>query len=454
MQCLRALLLLAGLVASGAIIVAVAPPPLTQQPQKPLVNKGNARQKEIPKGMLGSLSRNFAFWRRAGTIYTSYKALQIRVRCGRLWRKAVRRDPASSNATSMKWSRQHDLNSERMIDLCLGLRGFYLKTGQFLGTRYDFMPSQYTRRLSALHDDVPPLGADEIRSVLESELRGPVDNFFTELDLERPIGSASVAQVHRGRWRATGEACAVKVQYPNAEALMKGDLRNLRVLAEFLQRTELKFDILSSIVELQRNIHNEFNFVTEATNMASMSAALQRTVPEVVLPRSLLATKRVLVMSFVDGLNLGRTSEFSNKGKFIPLWIKQQFGRRLLDVLSKAWGEMVFNVQFFNSDPHPGNICIPVSGKIGLLDWGQMKRISDDTTYNFARFVQAMNSLDRNRTCDAFLALGVKVGNPKDRASVEGIAVSMLDTRSACLLYTFELSGITHFIYFKGGARV
>lgn len=66
---------------------------------------------------------------------------------------------------------------------------------------------------------------------------------------------------------------------------------------------------------------------------------------------------------------------------------------------------------------------------ISLLDWGQVKRITDEATYNFALFIEAMNSRDRNRTCDAFLHLGVTVGDPTEKKSVEGLAVTMLDTR-------------------------
>lgn len=391
--------------------------------------KTNA-EKRLRTNPLKSTIRNLAFWGKASHIYATYKVTQVRILRKQIWNRVARRDAAIANTTALMWAAQHEKNSERMIKLCLGLRGFYLKTGQFLGTRYDFMPSQYTKKLSTLHDSVPPLPADIIKKEIERELKGPVESYFTELDLDKPLGSASIAQVHRGIWRSTGEKCAVKVQYPNAESLMRGDLRNLRVLAEFLQRTELKFDVLSTIKELQKNIHNEFDFVNEAKNMAFMQAALKKPVPEVNLPRALFASKRVLVMTFVEGNNLGKLAEFrANKlDVLIPTFVKQRIGRKILDVLSKAWGEMIFNLQFFNSDPHPGNICLSPHS-IGLLDWGQVKRIGDDMTYNFAQFIEAMNSRDQNRTCEAFLKLGVKVGNPAAKSSVEGIAVTMLDTR-------------------------
>ena len=212
------------------------------------------------------------------------------------------------------------------------------------------MPSQYTSRLSRLHDDVPPLPADVIQRVLEKELQGSIDTFFSSIDLENPIGAASIAQVHKGVWRQTSEKCAIKVQYPHTEKVMKSDLRNLRVLAEFLQRTELKFDILSSIIELQRNIHNEFDFINEARNMDFMRNALRKTVPEVSLPRALFASKGALVMTFMEGENLGKLAEFSNSRRniFVPLFVKQKLGKKILDVMAKAWGEMVFNLQCFN----------------------------------------------------------------------------------------------------------
>jgi predicted unusual protein kinase regulating ubiquinone biosynthesis (AarF/ABC1/UbiB family) len=106
------------------------------------------------------------------------------------------------------------------------------------------------------------------------------------------IYTASVAQVHTGIWR-NGEKCAVKIQYPNAEKLMVGDLKNLRFLAEFLQRTELKFDVLSAIKELQKQIVNEFDFIGEARNMNVVRTGLSR-LRDVKVPRSIYSTRKVL----------------------------------------------------------------------------------------------------------------------------------------------------------------
>lgn len=213
-----------------------------------------------------------------------------------------------------------------------------------MGTRHDFMPVEYTSKLCQLHDNVPPLGANEIKKVLEDELGEPLENFFKCIDLDKPIGSASVAQVHSAIWYS-GEKCAVKIQYPSAEKLMVGDLKNLRFLAEFLQRTELKFDILSAIKELQKRIINEFDFIREGRNMNVVRKGLSK-FGEIKVPRSIYSTRKVLVMSFIDGDNLCKLSEFKDKNgaSRMPPVIQKQFGKRLLTILSRAWGEQIFEL--------------------------------------------------------------------------------------------------------------
>lgn len=136
-----------------------------------------------------------------------------------------------------------------------------------------------------------------------------------------------------------GEKVAVKVQIPLAEKLMVGDLKNLRRLAEYLQKTEFKFDLLSAIVELQKQIANEFDFNLEARNMDIVRQGLMRSVPQVSIPKSIMSTKKLLVMSFIEGQNLGKMSEFKDKswyGNSMPKILKERFALKLLDTLAKV----------------------------------------------------------------------------------------------------------------------
>lgn len=83
----------------------------------------------------------------------------------------------------------------------------------------------------------------------------------------------------------------------------------------------------------------------------------------------------------------------------------------------------------FNADPHPGNICLQKGGKIGLLDWGQVKKLSDDILMKFSLMVDAINSRQVDNVIKAFYELGIEVTNPSDRETVHKMALTMLDTK-------------------------
>lgn len=119
------------------------------------------------------------FWSRAIGIYHDYKISQLRIKVS----AALIRDPVERERRRQEWwDAVHERNSDKMLDLALALRGFYLKAGQFLGTRPDFMPMPYIIKLSTLHDRVPPIPEAQIRQVRASvyvDLRD-ISNYATE----------------------------------------------------------------------------------------------------------------------------------------------------------------------------------------------------------------------------------------------------------------------------------
>ena len=88
------------------------------------------------------------FWRQAVHIYSSYKVTQMHAAVTGLLHPTLGHSGDTSG--NDVWDKTHERNSQRMMKLCLGMRGFYLKTGQFLGTRHDFMPPNYTSKVCAL----------------------------------------------------------------------------------------------------------------------------------------------------------------------------------------------------------------------------------------------------------------------------------------------------------------
>jgi predicted unusual protein kinase regulating ubiquinone biosynthesis (AarF/ABC1/UbiB family) len=442
--------------------------------------------KEVGGGELSPLdnvARTTEFWTRASSIYLGYKGTQLRALAARLagW-------PTVKIQESV-WDTQQERAAQQMYDLCVELRGFYLKAGQFLGARGDFVPEQICRKLSLLHDQVPPMPAAQVKTVIEEELGGvPIDAVFEWIDLENPLGSASISQVHKARLRPlpggrrrgwlsldvflpflrngdNGKAAraaaaalpppesplapcaqppvdlvlawqqapadgivAVKVQYPNALPTMSLDLSNLRLLAAFLSKTELKFDMLSAVDELARQIRLEFDFRREARIMDAVARQFEGLGHRIVVPRSVpsMVTPRLLVMNYLDGMPITRmkdTVAFQNLSEAT----KRMAARRILSHVSEAYGRMVLLDGLFQADGHPGNILVMKKGKIGLIDYGQSKRLPDSYRRAFAQLVKALDIGDEGSVCVALDGLGV-VTERDDRALKAEMARGMFDT--------------------------
>lgn len=155
---------------------------------------GAAWREDKKSGLLENIARTGDFWRRTMGIYAAYKATQVRAALLRLQGK----DDETINA--QVWTPQHQWAGEQMYDLCVSLRGFYLKAGQFIGARGDFVPEPICRKLSLLHDRVPPMPPAKAKEILTRELGvSDLGDVFEWIDLETPLGSASISQVHKGQ---------------------------------------------------------------------------------------------------------------------------------------------------------------------------------------------------------------------------------------------------------------
>jgi aarF domain-containing kinase len=250
------------------------------------------------------------------------------------------------------WNELHEWGSDVVRDTINELRGFYIKSGQLIGSRPDLFPEPYTRKLQPLQDAVPPMDGALLVRVVESELLGgrPLSDVFSAFDAA-PLGSASVAQVHRAVLRDGGDVVAVKVQRPGMEALMLGDVANVKALALQL---EGKFPVSYYTVfsELERQLAFEFDFEHEAASMVRVAATLAARpggAPlRVPAPRPGLVARRVMVMEFIPGAPLTRmAAEMAAKG-IVPGSAAARAGAtRLLRALTDAFGAMMLGDGFF-----------------------------------------------------------------------------------------------------------
>eukprot|EP00976_Prorocentrum_cordatum_P079372 1183522-Prorocentrum_minimum.AAC.2 len=383
---------------------------------------------------LEQVGRSVNFWRRAITIYTGYKVTQTRTKLLEL------QGPHNKQRVEDMWKYRHKRAGKEMFDLCIDLQGFYIKAGQFMGSRGDFMPLEVCESLVALQDQVPPMKPVQARAVLERELAPrSIEDVFSEIDLDKPLGSASIAQVHKGHLRkaakvgvnqnqgnggSKGTPVAVKIQYPDAEKKMASDFQNLRKLASMLQVTDLKFDLVSSVDELESQVRLEFDFRREASMMDVIADNLKAIQRRVKIPRSVpgLVTKRMLVMDYLDGVQVMRLGDYD-----LSASQRKMAAKRILTRLSEAYGRMLLTNGVFQADGHPGNILVMKGGTVGLLDYGQSKVLDEDERINFAKMIMALNQNDKRKVVQAMESLGI-VTEKQHLASQCQHATNMFDT--------------------------
>ena len=164
---------------------------------------------------------------------------------------------------------------------------------------------------------------------------------------------------------------------------------------------------------------------------------------KIVVPRSIptMVTEKMLVMDFLDGVPITQMRDhvkFQNLGEAT----KRLAARRILSRVSEAYGRMVLLDGLFQADGHPGNILVMSGGRIGLIDYGQSKRLPDGYRAAFARLVLALEARGKGghgsaaaADADAVVSLaldGIGVVTAGDDVGVKAeLARGMFDTAGA-----------------------
>ncbi|MCO5578818.1 hypothetical protein L7F22_032665 [Adiantum nelumboides] len=370
-----------------------------------------------------SLDRTMQFWLRAIPIYASYKFCQLRTQFLRKERQ------------EQAWEGQHEWAAEKVYLLCSDLGGFFLKIAQLVG-KPDLAPQAWVRRLVTLCDAAPATSFPIVKRVIEHELGSTVEDLFEEFD-SNPIGSASVAQVHRARIKGAKKDVAVKVQHPGIEELMMTDIHNIRAFAALIRRFDLKFDTMSVVDELEEQVGLEFDFQREARSMdriANSFVAYYQDNSPVQVPRSIsnLVTRRVLIMQFIEGTPIIKLGDEMAKRGINPSGAMAKLAKKnILKDLTEAYGHMILRDGFFQADPHPGNIMIMKKGKVALLDYGQVKELPNQMRLDYAKVVLAIDSQNPYEINQSFKKLGLILGTnvESDPSSFTLLASNLFDTK-------------------------
>jgi ubiquinone biosynthesis protein len=263
----------------------------------------------------------------------------------------------------------HARNARRFQAASARHGGGLLKVGQLLSARPDLLPEPWIAELARLQDDVPALPFEVVRAVVEEDLGAPLEALFAAFD-PRPVGAASIAQVHRAR-TLDGFDVAVKVRRPGIESLLDLDLDLLEGFVASLRAELPEADWETIAAEVRSSVSAELDFAREAVAMDRV-AAFFAAHPAIRVPRSRpeLCSERVLTSDFVEGRRIREALEgWEARAAAGDAGAAARIDETL-GLLLEAYLRMVLEAGVFQADPHPGNLLVTEAGELVVLDFG------------------------------------------------------------------------------------
>lgn len=266
----------------------------------------------------------------------------------------------------------------------------FIKLAQILSNRPDLIPNALLVEFQKLQSEVPPFSFEAVQRIVEAELGRPLDEVFKYLS-QKPIGAASIGQVHKGKLR-TGEMVAVKVQRPAVRELIETDIALLKFVIKRSERYIERQGLLNpmEIVEVfERTIQRELDYRTEARHLQQFKryyAEQEGFYVPVVYPD--FCTERVLTLEHIYGCKITDIKTLHSWG-LDP----QAIAVNGLDV----YLSQIFEHGLFHADPHPGNIIIQSDGRLCLIDFGMVGKLTKSDKYHLAGIFMGMAQQDARR---------------------------------------------------------
>lgn len=295
----------------------------------------------------------------------------------------------------------------------------FVKLGQVLSTRVDILSElvgqeealAWSTEFQKLQRHAQPFDFSEVRTTIEQEFGVPLEEVFLTYE-ERPFAAASIAQVHAATLE-TGEPVVVKVQRPRVAALIQTDLNLLMELAEQLEHRDPEMQLLKPtelVREFSRSIRKEIDFTIEAANTDAFHQKFAAS-PKVKVPKVHweFTSRRVLTLERIDGVPINAITELAEMGVDRG---------KLADTLVEIFYAQVLKDGFFHADPHPGNIFVLADGRIGLVDFGMVGRISNDMLRQICNWLSAVLTQDVDAVVRSYIRMGI-LGDGTDIAALK-----------------------------------
>ena len=275
----------------------------------------------------------------------------------------------------------------------------YIKLGQILSTRPDFVGGDLAMQLRVLQDRLPPFPTEQARARVEAEFGLPVDAIFSEFS--EPVAAASIAQVHRARLAADGRRVAVKVLRPGIARAFRRDIDAFHLgawLIEMVAPSTRRLRPRDVIAHFDATVQQELDLRTEAAAAAEFAANTERdegfAVPGVDWG---LSGRDVMTLDWAEGIQMADLDALDAAGVDRVAIADRVVAMFLRHALRDG---------YFHADMHQGNLKVSPSGDIVALDFGIMGRLDEYTRRVYAEILMGFIRKDYRRVAEVHFEAG------------------------------------------------
>lgn len=329
----------------------------------------------------------------------------------------------------------------RFRALAIEMGGVMIKVGQFLSTRVDILPPEFTTELEGLQDEVPAVRFEDLKEVAEIEFNRPLEEVFYHID-ENPVAAASIGQVHLAWLRRPAQKSEeqhieldddlgevsppvtleeqpaaedliqviIKIQRPRIEEIVATDLAALNRVSGWLQwyaPIRRRINLSALLVEFSESLMEEMDYIHEGKN-AERFAENFADRPRIRVPRVSwrYTTRRVLTMEDVTGIKIT---------DYDLITAAEIHRAEVASLLFQTYMQQIFSDQFFHADPHPGNLFVlpgKETGSLGrewqlvFVDFGMMGVVTPEQRAGLREMAIAITTQNARRAVDAYQRMG------------------------------------------------
>ena len=268
----------------------------------------------------------------------------------------------------------HEEIADIIFDALGELKGISVKIAQQVALGMPFLPPAYLEKISKSFNAIPSINKALVRKIIKTELGKYPQEIFDTFEMEA-FAAASLGQVHKATKH--NMLLAVKVQYPGIKKSIESDMS----LIHFgLKRFAKGQNVNHIITEIEERLYEEVDYNLEAENSIFFNKSMNN--ENIIIPEvyPALSNNKVLTTSLLEGMDFET---------FLASAPTQSEKNAYAQLIFDSFFESLYTLKRVHADPNPGNFLFMKEGKLGLIDFGCVKRVEND-------FLKMYNQLHLN----------------------------------------------------------